>query len=229
MLTHPRRATIKERSPCTCFREGLIRRKCQRDGRVDCFQHCFPRCSRAQQPGPKWALPLLASKRYVQGASDCACQGKAWGCLDALLPASRSQLPTPRTDLTAQTVFCRYGWRMHVWGPHTLDWGVHSLSRACACSQQVQVLKLRQELDDESVMNLHIPYTQLLQMIKARWAARLTIPIQFDRPPSRPASCCRLACRAHVQSFLTYRFTAARHTMTRRRRRSRWHCTVRAS
>ncbi|KAG2454450.1 hypothetical protein HYH02_001469 [Chlamydomonas schloesseri] len=37
--------------------------------------------------------------------------------------------------------------------------------------QQVQVLKLRQELDDEAVTKLHIPYTQLLQMIKTSGSA----------------------------------------------------------
>jgi hypothetical protein len=41
--------------------------------------------------------------------------------------------------------------------------------RPLSHSQQIQVLKLRQDLDDESQSKMHIPYSQLLSMIKTRY------------------------------------------------------------
>lgn len=42
--------------------------------------------------------------------------------------------------------------------------------RGWTAQQQVQVLKLREDLEDEAVRSLHIPHSKFLEMAKARWA-----------------------------------------------------------
>ncbi|PNH06182.1 Calcium uniporter protein, mitochondrial [Tetrabaena socialis] len=48
---------------------------------------------------------------------------------------------------------------------------VGRFDRTSSLLQQVQVLKLRQDLEDESERRLHIPYSQLLQMVRASGSA----------------------------------------------------------